>query len=328
MAMTFAEFQRIVRSDAIPRVVLFHGEEPFLTRIGIRLLRRALIAPDGEAFDLSSFSGREATAEAVVSHASTAPMLSNRRLVIVYEVERMSPSERTKLSRSLDSVPEGACLALVSFDRLGGRAEYERRILKDAAVVDCGRPSPEVLGELVRRMAEERGTTIAEEAASLLIDWTEGGLSRIANELDKLAAYVGSDREVALEDIEAVVGERASDFRDLAQAVGRRDLGAALGLAGELVQGGVAPAQLVSQLYTFWISLWETRAGGGGRSRAGVADMRALAAERTSRDYARGVRSFLTADVGIRQGLESRAVLDVLVYELVKGSGDRAVQSA
>ncbi|MBD3367714.1 MAG: DNA polymerase III subunit delta [Candidatus Eisenbacteria bacterium] len=317
--MTFAEFQRAVRDDALPGVMLFHGEESFLARVGVRLLRKALVAPGSEAFDLSTFSGREATAEAVISHASTAPMLSARRLVVVYEVDRMSPSERTKLARSLDAVPEGVCLALVSYGRLSGRAAWERRLLDGAAVVDCGRPSREVLAGLVARMAEDRGRAIDEPAASLLIDWTESDLSRISNELDKLAAYAEPDRPITQQDIESVVGERASDFRDLAEAVGRRDLGRSLGLAGELVRGGMAPAQLVSQLYAFWISLWETRAGGGGRSRAGVRNMRALAAERTSRDYARGVRSFLEADVGIRKGLEGEALLDVLVYELVKG---------
>jgi DNA polymerase-3 subunit delta len=319
MTMSFAQFQRAVKADEIPRVILFHGEEPFLTRVGVRVLRRALITPGSEAFDLSSFSGREATAEAVISHASTAPMLSSRRLVIVYEPDNMSPSERTKLSRSLESVPDGVCLALVCYERLGGRSDFERRVLDAAVAVDCGKPSRDTLGELVGRMAEERGSSIDGEAASLLIDWTESDLSRIANELDKLVSFTGPDRAVGLEDIEAVVGERASDFRDLALAVARRELGRSLGLAAELVRGGVAPAQLVSQLYTFWMSLWETRVGGGGRSRAGIGGMRELSAERTSREYARGVKSFLAADIGIRQGLEGEAVLDVLVYDLVRG---------
>ena len=321
--MTFAEFQRLVRDDTIPSTLLFHGEEPFLTRVAVRLLKKSLITPGSEAFDLSTFSGREATAEAVISHASTVPMLSPRRLVVVYEFERMSPSERTRLSRSLDAVPDGACLALISFDRLGGRAAWERQMLDAAVVVDCGRPSRDVLGALVERMAEERNRSIDEPAASLLIDWTEGGLSRIASELDKLAAYVGDDSAIALDDVRAVVGEGASHFTDLAEAVAGRDLGAALGLAGELVQTGVAPAQLVSQLYTFWLSLWQARAGAGIRASAGIADLGRLAGERTSREYARGVKSFLNADVGIRQGLDPSAVLDVLVYELVKGRAAR-----
>lgn len=323
MGMTFAQFQRAVRDGDIPRVVLFHGEEPFLTRIGINLLKKTLIAPGSEAFDLSSFTGREATAEAVISHASTVPMMSERRLVIVYEVERMSPSERNKLSQSLATVPPGVCLALVSFDRLGGRSAWEKRVLDGAAAVDCGRPSRDILGELVERMAGDRDRAIDEDAASLLIDWTEGGLTRIANELDKLAAYADGTRPIALEDVETVVGERATEFRDLAEAVAGRELGRALGLAGELVRGGVSPAQLVSQLYTFWISLWEVRAGAGGRSRAGVQDIRRLAGERTSREYASGVKSFLAADVGIRQGLEAEAVLDCLLFELVRGRSDR-----
>ena len=151
--MTFAEFQQAVNRGSVPPVLLFHGEEPFLVRLGVDLLKKKLLTPGSEAFDFASLLGRETTAAAVAAHASTAPMLSERRLTVVYEVEKMSSAERPKLVAYVRAPNPGSCLVLAAFERLAGRNKFERDLIAGAAVVDCARASGELLGTLVARMA-------------------------------------------------------------------------------------------------------------------------------------------------------------------------------
>jgi DNA polymerase-3 subunit delta len=328
--LTFAEFQKSLDSGRIPPVLVLHGEEPFLARLAVGLLKTHVLAPGSEAFDFASLIGRETTAEAIVAQATTAPMLSERRLTVVYEFERMNPSQKSRLLDYVGRPNEATCLALVSYQRLAGSSKFERTVLASAAVVDCARPAGELLVSLVKRMAEERGTAIDEEALSVLIDWTDGSLNRIANELDKLACFASERRAIALSDVEQVVGARAAGLRDLATAIAKREAGEALALLAELVDGGLDEAQLVSQLYGFWIALWRARLGaqggsrgrGGGfrRSLAGIEDLRELAASRTSREYARGVARFYRADTAIRRGTPAGPVVGLLVYELAGGA--------
>jgi len=316
----------MLSSDDIPPVVLLHGEEPYLARLGVELLRKAVLAPGSEAFDFVSLAGRETTAEAVAAQASTVPMLSTRRLTVVYDFERMSPSERTKLLAYVRSPVERSCVALVSFERLSGKGKFERGVLDAAAVVDCGRLSRDVLLAVTRKMCDERGLSIEEAALDVLVDWTDGELQKIANEIGKLACYVREKGGVELRDVEFVVGTRASGLRDLARAIAMQDPGGALALFEELVDGGADAAQLVTQLYGAWTALWLMRAGGGRRARggpgsgsyllAGVGDLAEVSRGRTSREYASGVGSFYRADTDIRKGLDAETTVGLLVYEL------------
>ncbi|MBD3348033.1 MAG: DNA polymerase III subunit delta [Candidatus Eisenbacteria bacterium] len=322
--MTFRDFQELIAAGEAPPVVLMHGEEPYLARVGVDLLRKAVLAPGSEAFDFASLAGRETTAETIVSQATTAPMLSKKRLTVVYDVERMSPAERKRLLDYVKKPVESSCVALVSFERLSGKGKFERALLDSAAVVDCGRLSRDVLLSVARKMAEERGLAIEEEALLLVADWTEGELQKVANELGKLACYARESGSVGVPDVEAVVGARASSLRDLALAVAEGKPGEALALFEELVDEGANAAQLVTQLYGVWTMLWSIRAAGGGRGRgatgsyllSGVPDLAGLSRARTSRDYARGVGAFYRADTEIRRGLDAETTAGLLVYEL------------
>lgn len=328
--MTFAEFQRTVASGSVPPVLLFHGGEPFLASLGVGLLKRRLITPGSEAFDFVSLTGRDATAEAIAAQASTAPMLSERRLTVVYEFDALTPSQRTKLLGYLEHPVRNACLALVSFEPLSRGTRFEREVLSRCAVVECGRVSGETLTALVTKMAEERSRRIDDQAVAALVHTTDGSLGRIANELDKLSCFVPPERAIGLADVEAAVGVRASGMQDLAIAVAERDLGGALVLVDELLDGGIDAAQVVSQLWNHWLALWVARGragrGGGGygagpsRAWDGVRDVDALARTRTSREYASGVRSFHRADVDIRRGIAGGPTVSGLLYELTRGS--------
>jgi DNA polymerase-3 subunit delta len=331
--MTFAEFQQAIADGAVPHVLLFHGEEPFLARLGVRLLKKRLLAPGAEAFDFSSLSGRETDVGAIATHAATAPMLSEGRLTVVYEFERLSPSQRTKLLEYIAAPAQTGCLALVSLQRLAGKNKFERQVLASTAVVDCGRPPSGLLADVVRRMAGERGKQIEEGALSLLVQWTDGQLTRIGNEIDKLVSFVQDRESISTADVEAVVGAKASSLMDLTAAIAGRDTGSALALVDELMEHGMDAAQVVSQLYGAWMSLWRSRVGRRGAGRAegrsrppraqpsgAKPSMREMAVARTSREYARGVEHFYRADVGIRRGMPPEATVRLLVYDLASGN--------
>jgi DNA polymerase-3 subunit delta len=327
--VTFAEFRKAIASGDVPPVIVFHGDEPFLAGLGVDMLKRRVLTPGSEAFDFVSLTGRETTTEAIAAHAATAPMLSERRLTVVYEPLGLSPSQRNQLLTYVSNPAESGCVALVSFGPLSGRNKFERELMDAAATVDCGRVVGADLEAIVHSLCERRGRKLAKDALRALIDWTDGRLSRISNELDKLDCFLPPGETISIADVEQVVGARASGLRDLATAVAVGDSGRAVALLDELVDGGLDPAQVVWQLYGFWVTLWLSRVGGaaGGQARWAYGglelprgELSRLASVRTSRQYARGVRLFYDADVGIRRGMAPLPTVELLVYDLACGA--------
>ncbi len=330
--MTFSAFQEAVEGGEIAPVYLFHGEESYIARLGVAALKRAVLAPGSEAFDFASMIGRETTAEAIVAAASTVPMLSERRLSIVYEFDELAQTHRTKLLEYMRAPVECSCLALTTSKRLGSKNKFEREALENATVVECSRPDGEALVALVDSLASERDVSLARDALLVLLDWTDGRLSRIDNELNKLSSYVDGRQAVTLDDVEQVVGAKASSLRDLALSVVERRQGDALARLAELIEGGMDAAQLISQLYGCWMGLWMARMqpgtgrGGGWRPHhalMGLPDLRERALKRTSREYARGVGLFYRADLDIRKGMPPEPTVGLLVYGLA-GDADCA----
>ncbi len=330
--MTFSAFQEAVERRELAPVYLFHGEEPYIARLGVAVLKRTVLTPGSEAFDFVSLIGRETTAEGIMAQASTVPMLSEKRLTVVYEFDELGVAHRTKLLDYMRNPVEGSCLALVSFKRLSTKNKFERSALENATIVECNRPGGEMLAALVERMASERGISLKPKAMLVLLDWTDGRLNRIDNELNKLSAYAEGRQVVTLDDVEQVVGAKASGLRDLALSVAERRRGDALVRLAELIEGGVDAAQLVSQLYGCWMGLWLARTqpaprrGGGWRPHhvlLGAPDLREKALLRTSREYARGVDLFYKADLDIRKGMPPEPTVGLLICGLA-GDADGA----
>lgn len=330
--MDFTAFRRALSEDNVPPVLVFHGDEPYLARRGVKLLKSAVLSDGSEPFDFASLSGRTVDAETIVAHAATVPMLSERRLTVVFEFDRLGPSDKGKLLSYARSPAAGSCLALVSLSRIPGKIKFERDLLAAAEEVLCDPLTGDTLVSAVRTMADERGKAIGDEALGVLLDWTGRELHPIANELDKLSCYVGDRREIGLQDVEQVVGAKASGIKDLALAVASQDGPAALDLLGELSRGGLDAARLVSQLFGHWMMLWRTRVERGsgaqrGRSlpgQPGASALRELARRRTSREYAEGVERFYRADLDIRRGLPALPIVGLLIYELCRGRGSSA----
>ncbi|MBN2564683.1 MAG: DNA polymerase III subunit delta [Candidatus Eisenbacteria bacterium] len=329
--MTFADFQKAVAAGNVPPVIVLHGDEPFLASLGIEILKRCLLSPGSEAFDFVSLSGRDTTVEAIAAHAATVPMLSEKRLAVVYEFSGLSPTQRTQLLTYVRRPVESACVALVSFERLSGQNKFEKELLSAAAAVECDRAVGEQLAAIVRKMCQRRGREIEEDAMAALIDWTDGRLSRISNELDKLDCFAASGGRITLEEVEQIVGARASGLKDLAAAIAEGRPGPALALLDELVDGGLDPAQVVTQLYGFWVSMWLVRASKGRSPRGQArwayggllpahAELARLSQSRTSTEYALGIGRFYRADVDIRKGMPPLPTVGLLVYELASGA--------
>ncbi len=143
---------------------------------------------------------------------------------------------------------------LLSATEIDKRRSFYKTLGKVAALevfdkLDASRSGwEEAAADLVSRKARESGLLLRGEPLDLFVLLTGGETRQIANEIDKLDIYLGSDRrEVTLEDIRLMVPpSRAGVVFELGNAIASRDLNQALGLVETLLfQGETAVAILL-----------------------------------------------------------------------------------
>lgn len=219
-------------------VYLIHGSEELLLDRAVLRLRERLAAVADLDFNMETFDGASAPAEEVVNAANTMPFMSEKRLVIVRDVDKMSAADVSALAAYAHDPAPYTCLVLVAtkvnrgsklyraVDALGGAYEYTA-------------PRRHEYPVRVAELFKEHGKRIAPAAAVSMVEMVGRDLRKLDSETDKVVAYVGDREGVTAADIAAVVSAGApTSVFDYLEAVGSRDTTLSLRLLRGLLDGG------------------------------------------------------------------------------------------
>jgi DNA polymerase-3 subunit delta len=188
-------------------------------------------------------------------------------------------------------------------------------------------------GELRRWIAqrvEERGGSITPDATTRLAAFIGDNLRLMAQEIDKLLAYVDRDRPIAGEDVDLLVSDaREANVFDMVDALGQRDQRRASRLLHQLLDGGDHPLALQGMMVRqFRILIQVKELNGQGLAQGAIARQlglhpfvirKALAQQRnfTMAQLESIQARLLDTDVSIKTGrTEAVLALDMLVASM------------
>ena len=207
------------------------GEDDFLKERASRDLANAAVDPAMRDFNLEVRRGAELDAETLDALLSTPPMLAERRVVVLRDVDKLKKAPRELLERYLARPAADTVLVLVS----PSGVKVEKALSDHATTVDFAPLDGERLPNWVTYQAQSLGRAITPEAVALLIESVGGELAQLAIELEKLASYAPETIDETA--VTSVVGvRRGESLGDLLDAVAAGDAGAALGLIPLVLQ--------------------------------------------------------------------------------------------
>ena len=213
-------------------VYYLFGEDDFLKEQAARDIVDAAADPATRDFNLELRRANELSEEALDALLSTPPMLAERRVVVLRDVDKMKKAVRSLLDRYLTRPAHDTVLVLVA----PSGAKADKALSERATAVEFAPLTGDRLPRWVAYHAQhvlER--TITPEAVTLLLEAVGGDLAQLAVELEKLASYTQEtidERAVA-----AVVGvRRGESLGDLLDAVAAKDAATALGLIPVVLQ--------------------------------------------------------------------------------------------
>jgi DNA polymerase-3 subunit delta len=233
-------------------VYYFFGEDDFLKDVRTRELVDAAVDPTTRDFNLELRRGTELDVEALDSVLSTPPMLAERRVIVVRDVDKLKKDVRTLLGRYLERPAPDTVLVLVA----PAGAKADKALSDRSTALEFAPLTGDRLPKWIAYHAESvLGRPISPEAVSLLVEAVGSDLAQLAVELEKLASFATDtidERAVA----EVVGVRRGESLGALLDAVAAKDAAAALGLiSGVLQQPKTSAVSIVMNLTTQMLAI-------------------------------------------------------------------------
>ena len=239
-------------------VYWLEGEEPFFIDQVVDYAEKHLLNESETGFNLTVFYGKDADWPSVVNACRRYPMFAERQVVILKEAQQMRDIE--KLEAYVDN-PQPSTVFVVSYKdkKVDGRSKLAKVLKQKGEMLTTKKIYDSQLPEWSGQVVKQHGLSITQKALSLLVDHIGNDLSRIQNEIEKLAVNLNARKNITEDDIENYIGvSKEFNVFELQDAVARKDLPKAIRIVQYFeANPKAAPIQLVlPALYNFFSKLY------------------------------------------------------------------------
>jgi DNA polymerase-3 subunit delta len=256
-----------LRSGRFDPVYLLFGDEEFLIDEACERLVAATVDASTREFNYDLFHGTEATLPDIVDRAMQYPMMAERRVVVVKELDRIfalrgKPEMESPFARYLRRPSETTVLIMTAATsdflkgKTGAKAPYDIVVGNSTAVNFkklYDREIPSWVGGRIR----SRGKEITPEGVELFVGYAGGSLRVLSNEIEKLFTFVEDRSKITGDDVRAIVGaNKTYNVFELQKAVGARNLELSVDIAERMLRAGESEQMILTMLTRYFTILW------------------------------------------------------------------------
>jgi DNA polymerase III subunit delta len=234
------------------------GEEPYHIDKVVDYAEHNILSESEASFNLTVFYGRDADWAAVVNACRRYPMFAERQVVLLKEAQQMKDID--KLEGYIDN-PLTSTIFVVSYKdkKVDARTKFAKLLKQKGELLTTKKLYDNQLPQWAGEMVENHGLTINQKALALLVDHIGNDLSRIQNEIEKLAVNLGNRKNITEDDIEKYIGvSKEFNVFELQDALGKKNLPKAIRIIQYFASNPkAAPIQLIlPSLYGFFSKVY------------------------------------------------------------------------
>ncbi len=322
-----------IESGKLAPVYFFFGEEIFLIDALVRKMIETITDSTTKDFNCDLFDGEKIDGETVVNTASSFPMMTDRRLVVLKSIQRLSVSDKDRVLAYVQSPLESTCFVCTA-NKIDRRNRFYHSLIKSSHWIESKKLYENQAIGWVRKQFQKKGVTLSSEGATFLVQQIGTSLGCLFNEIEKVMTFAHGKNRLELEDVITVIGfSRKFNTWELTDAVGRKDLNHALLVLIRLVDEGQSPVGIIMDLSRRIFLFVRMRAMlDRGLSLDGVTKelgLRPFFAKQymdqirhfTADELAYSVDVLLQSDTYIKTGyLKPDVVMTLMVHDLVRGN--------
>ncbi len=200
----FQTLMREIERGELASLYLIVGPERFFAERIVGKLRERLGLTDRGALNYEQLHAHDLPVSELLVRANTLPMFGERRLVVVDAIDDWKSAELEQLIDYVRRPSATTCLLLLA-EKMDRRKSIFKEIAKHHRVISAATVVDRQLPGFCALLAREKGLTFNHQLAQQLAGAIGSDLIKLDRTLDLLLTYLGDQRTVTGEDIEAVV---------------------------------------------------------------------------------------------------------------------------
>ena len=236
-------------------VYYFFGEDSYNLSKTRHILEEAFKPLLSSEFDKETIYSENRTLDEILSLASSFPFGSEKKLMIVREAEKIKDKKALK-----DYALSPAEFTVLAFFHNGAITNLNTEPFKTLSANNYLFEAKELKGKnLIAWLigeAEEKGKTLAEENAQVLVDIVGENRSMLEDQLEKICIFLNQKKEITIEAIQQISSElKQFNIFDLQNAIGEKDKAKAITVVNNLIDNGAEPTFIIAMLTRYFTGL-------------------------------------------------------------------------
>ena len=205
-SVTFESLKSQLAKRQYAPIYLLHGEEGYYIDELVKLFEQILPSEERD-FNMYTMYGAEVSPDTVMDACRRYPMMADRQIVILKEAQMFNATQLNRL-HLYASQPSATTILVISHRGKEAKAkDLFAQIKKNNGVIfQSNRVKEQNVLNHIHSYIKIKGLNAEPKSLEMLRDFIGTDLSRLYNEIDKLALVLGSNAMITPESIERNIG--------------------------------------------------------------------------------------------------------------------------
>ena len=222
-------------------VYFLQGEEPYFIDLIVDYIDKEVLNEGEKSFNQVVLYGKETDFKQVVDQAMQFPMMASHRVVIIKEAQSMTSLD--KLEKYISNPSSQTILVIAHKHKKVDKRKkgFWNAIKKNAVILETKKLYDNQIPAYIISIAKENNLSIDNKTAFILAEHLGNDLSKISNEIEKLALNVPAGSTIDANHIQQYVGiSKDYNVFELQNALGSKNKAKAYAIIKYLAQNSKA----------------------------------------------------------------------------------------
>ena len=222
--MTFPQIIKDLKAKKYAPIYFLHGEESFFIDKISKFIEENVLSEGEKAFNQIVMYGKDTEHKTLIDTCSRYPMMASHQVVILKEAQEMRTLKELKpyIEKPVPTTILVICHKHKKFD---GRTKFGKTVKANSLVFESKRLYDNKIPDWITSYLKSKKLNITPTAAALVGEYLGTNLSKVSNELDKLAINLPAKTTIDEKHVQEQIGiSKEYNVFELQKALGEKNI--------------------------------------------------------------------------------------------------------